>query len=169
MSASKFSSPFMEKNPLSPLKGNAFIKAKMDAEAAGKKTFTIDGRNYPVKMNTPLDLTAKQAKNLPPELVAEIKKKEGSAVKMENPKKKVKDTIRVSKKYKPGDYVEEFELEDAIKKQTGKFPQLSVQDYSTVKKDKKGNYVTHLKMKADSPAEMHESDEYRETYNKWLN
>jgi len=35
MSASKFSSPFMDKNPLSPLKGNAFIKAKMDAEAAG--------------------------------------------------------------------------------------------------------------------------------------
>ncbi len=120
MSASKFSSPFMEKNPLSPLKGNAFIKAKMDAEAAGKKTFTVDGRNYPVKMNTPLE-------------------------KEKDPRVKVTDTIRVSNKYKPGDYVEEFELEDAIKKQTGDFPQLSVQDYSKVKKDKKGNYVTHLK------------------------
>jgi len=51
MSASKFSSPFMDKNPLSPLKGNAFIKAKMDAEAAGKDNFTVDGKNYPLKMN----------------------------------------------------------------------------------------------------------------------
>jgi len=54
---------------------------------------------------------------------------------------KRRDTIRVSSKYKPGDYVEETELENAIKKQTGDFPQLSVQDYSTVKRDKKGNYV----------------------------
>jgi hypothetical protein len=120
MSASKFSNPFMMKNPLSPLKGNAFIKAKMDAEAAGKSNFTVDGKKYPLKMNTPLE-------------------------KEKDPREKVKDTIRVSNKYKPGQYVEEFELEDAIKKQTGDFPQLSVQDYSTVKKDKKGNYVTKLK------------------------
>ena len=119
MSASKFSSPFMEKNPLSPLKGNAFIKAKMDAEAAGKSSFTVDGKKYPLKMKTPLE-------------------------KEKDPREKVTDTIRVSNKYKPGDYVEEFELEDAIKKQTGDFPQLSVQDYSKVKKDKKGNYVTKL-------------------------
>ena len=58
------------------------------------------------------------------------------------PVKKRRDTIRVSSKYKPGDYVEETELESAIKKQTGDFPQLSVQDYSAVKQDKKGNYVT---------------------------
>ncbi len=120
MNTSKFSTPFMEKNPLSPLKGNAFIKAKMDAEAAGKDSFTVDGKNYPLKMKTPLN-------------------------KEKDPREKVKDTIRVSNKYKPGDYVEEFELEDAVKKQTGKFPELSVQDYSTVKNDKKGNYVTHLK------------------------
>ena len=120
MSASKFSSPFMEKNPLSPLKGNAFIKAKMDAEAAGKSSFSVDGKNYPLKMETPLE-------------------------KEKDPRERVTDTIRVSNKYKPGDYVEEFELEDAIKKQTGDFPQLSVQDYSKVKKDKKGNYVTKLK------------------------
>ena len=120
MSTSKFSNPFMMKNPLSPLKGNAFIKAKMDAEAAGKSSFSVDGKNYPLKMETPLE-------------------------KEKDPREKVKDTIRVSNKYKPGQYVEEFELEDAIKKQTGKYPQLSVQDYSTVKKDKKGNYVTKLK------------------------
>jgi hypothetical protein len=54
---------------------------------------------------------------------------------------KRRDTIRVSNKYKPGEYVEETELENAIKKQTGDFPQLSVQNYSQVKKDKKGNYV----------------------------
>ena len=50
MSTSKFSNPFMMKNPLSPLKGNAFIKAKMDAEAAGKSSFSVDGKNYPLKM-----------------------------------------------------------------------------------------------------------------------
>ena len=123
MSTSKFSNPFMMKNPLSPLKGNAFIKAKMDAETAGKSSFTVDGKNYPLKMNTPLE-------------------------KEKDPREKVKDTIRVSNKYKPGDYVEEFELEEAVKKQTGKYPQLSAQDYSTVKKDKKGNYITKL---TDSP------------------
>jgi hypothetical protein len=56
-------------------------------------------------------------------------------------KRRDRDTIRVSNKYKVNDYVEEYELEDAIKKQTGDYPQLSAQDYSTVKKDKKGNYV----------------------------
>ena len=51
------------------------------------------------------------------------------------------DTIRVSKKYKPGDFVEEYELEKEIKKQTGAFPQLSVQDYSKVKLDDKGRNI----------------------------
>jgi len=119
MSTSKFSNPFMIKSPLSPLKGNAFIKAKMDAEAAGKSSFSVDGKNYPLKMETPLE-------------------------KEKDPRERKKDTIRVSNKYKPGDYVEEVELEDAVKKQTGKYPQLSAQDYSTVKKDKKGNYITKL-------------------------
>ena len=86
MSTSKFSDPFMMKSPVTPLEGNAFIKAKIDAEKAGKTSFSFNGRNYPIKMNTPLDLTAKQAKNLPPELVAEIKKKEeGSPVNNNHP------------------------------------------------------------------------------------
>ncbi len=119
MSTSKFSDPFMMKDPLSPLQGNAFIKAKIDAEEAGKTSFSFNGRNYPLKMETPLE-------------------------KEKDPREKVKDTIRVSNKYKPGDYVEEFELEDAVKKQTGKYPQLSAQDYSTVKQDNKGNYITKL-------------------------
>ena len=50
MSSSKFSNPFMMKSPVTPLQGNAFIKAKMDAEAAGKDSFTVDGKNYPLKM-----------------------------------------------------------------------------------------------------------------------
>lgn len=50
MSTSKFSDPFMMKSPVTPLQGNAFIKAKMDAEAAGKSSFSVDGRNYPLKM-----------------------------------------------------------------------------------------------------------------------
>jgi|TARA_R100000479_G_scaffold142550_1_gene78237 hypothetical protein len=57
------------------------------------------------------------------------------------------DTIRVSPKYKVGDFVEEYELEKNIKKQTGAFPQLSVQDYSKVKSDDKGNYVVKLNNK----------------------
>jgi len=97
---------------------------------------------------SPIDkkLVGKQNR-LPEELKAKIlAAPEDSPVKKEkDPREKVKDTIRVSSKYKPGEYVEEFELEDAVKKQTGKYPQLSVQDYSTVKKDKKGNYVIHLK------------------------
>ena len=51
------------------------------------------------------------------------------------------DTIRVSRKYKPGDFVEEYELEKEIKKQTGAFPQLSVQDYSKVEVDDKGRNI----------------------------
>ena len=50
MSSSKFSNPFMMKSPVTPLQGNAFIKAKMDAEAAGKSSFSVDGKNYPLKM-----------------------------------------------------------------------------------------------------------------------
>ena len=50
MSTSKFSNPFMMKSPVTPLQGNAFIKAKMDAEAAGKSSFSVDGKNYPLKM-----------------------------------------------------------------------------------------------------------------------
>ncbi len=119
MSTSKFSNPFMMKSPLSPLKGNAFIKAKMDAEAAGKSSFNVGGKNYPLKMETPFN-------------------------EEKDPREQPRDTIRVSNKYKPGDYVEEYELEEAVKKQTGKYPQLSAQDYSTVKKDKKGNYITKL-------------------------
>lgn len=50
MSSSKFSGPFMQKSVLTPLQGNAFIKAKMDAEAAGKSSFSVDGKDYPLKM-----------------------------------------------------------------------------------------------------------------------
>lgn len=51
------------------------------------------------------------------------------------------DTIRVSPKYKVGDFVEETELEKEIKKQTGAFPQLSVQDYSKVQLDDRGKNI----------------------------
>ena len=60
------------------------------------------------------------------------------------------DTLRspVISGYKKGDLLSEGDLEGYFK-QTGNkakdYPQLSVQDYSEVKKDKKGNYVTRLK------------------------
>ena len=70
----------------------------------------------------------------------------GAIGKMVKQKPMQSDTIKVSPKYKPGDYVEEYELERRIKKQTGDFPQLSVQDYSEVRKDKQGkNIVVKLK------------------------
>ena len=48
--SSPFSKAFNAKSPVTPLQGNAFIKAKMDAEAAGKKTFVVDGKSHPVQM-----------------------------------------------------------------------------------------------------------------------
>ena len=127
MSTSKFSDPFMMKSPMTPLQGNAFIKAKMDAEAAGKSSFSVDGKNYPLKMETPLE-------------------------KEKNPRETVKDTIRITKptnfKLKENDYIsdEDFENQfDQIEGDPSTFPQFSVQDYSKIKKDKKGFYVTKLK------------------------
>jgi len=55
------------------------------------------------------------------------------------------DTTRVSSKYKTGDWVNEDDFEKAHKDQHGIPPQLSVQDYSKVKTDDKGNYVVKLK------------------------
>jgi hypothetical protein len=47
--------------------------------------------------------------------------------------------------YEKGDSVDEDDFEDSFKAK-GEFPQLSIQDYSNVKKDKQGkNYVTKLK------------------------
>ena len=55
--------------------------------------------------------------------------------------------IYVSKTYKEGDNVREDDLESKFKR-TGSdpknYPQLSVQDYSTVKVDEKGPYVVKL-------------------------
>jgi hypothetical protein len=55
-----------------------------------------------------------------------------------DPRKKASDTIRVSKKYKAGDFVSEDDLDKATKKT------VSGQDYSKVKVDKKGPYVTYI-------------------------
>jgi hypothetical protein len=127
MSTSKFSDPFMMKSPVTPLQGNAFIKAKMDAESAGKSSFSVDGKNYPLKMETPLE-------------------------KEKDPREKVKDTIRITKptnfKLKKDNYIDEDDFENQFDKVEGDastFPQYSVQDYSKLKKDKKGFYVTKLK------------------------
>jgi len=56
--------------------------------------------------------------------------------------------IYVSGNYKVGDYVNETDFESQFKQKGDKaqdYPQLSVEDYSTVKKDDKGFYVTKLK------------------------
>ena len=55
MAESAFGTPAMRqasvKTPIgmSPLEGNAFIKAKIDAEKAGASTFEVDGKTYNVK------------------------------------------------------------------------------------------------------------------------
>jgi hypothetical protein len=127
MSSSKFSGLFMQKSALTPLQGNAFIKAKMDAEAAGKSSFSVDGKNYPLKMEAPLE-------------------------KETDPRERVKDTIRITKptnfKLKKDNYIDEDDFEnqfDRVEGDASTFPQYSVQDYSKLKKDKKGFYVTKLK------------------------
>ena len=58
------------------------------------------------------------------------------------------DTIRGFDKYNVGDYVSEDDFEAKFKKKGNNpknYPQLSVQDYSRVKQDKKGKYVNKLK------------------------
>jgi hypothetical protein len=55
--------------------------------------------------------------------------------------------IRVSDKYKVGDFISEDDLESKFKRKGGDpkdYPQLSVQDYSRVKKDDMGLYVEKL-------------------------
>jgi len=72
---------------------------------------------------------------------------------MPDPKnKKQTDTIRITKptyfKLKENDYIgdEDFENQfEQIEGDASTFPQFSVQDYSRLKKDKKGFYVTKLK------------------------
>ena len=56
--------------------------------------------------------------------------------------------IYVSGNYEVGDYVDEDDFESQFKRKGNKaqnYPQLSVEDYSTVKKDARGFYVTKLK------------------------
>ena len=55
-----------------------------------------------------------------------------------DPREKASDTIRVPKKYKLNEIVSEDDL-DKVTKQT-----VSGQDYSRVKVDKKGPYVTYI-------------------------
>tara|TARA_R110002074_G_scaffold108170_1_gene233559 strand:- start:377 stop:619 length:243 start_codon:yes stop_codon:yes gene_type:complete len=57
------------------------------------------------------------------------------------------DTIRVKKKHNVGDYVSEDDIEGTFSqegKNPNNYPQLSAQDYSKVKRDKKGNYIIKL-------------------------
>jgi len=65
-------------------------------------------------------------------------------------KKNYVDTVRVSDKYKVGDWVSEEDLEGSFSQKGDdprNYPQLSVEDYSKVKKDKKGKYVTRIPVK----------------------
>ena len=62
------------------------------------------------------------------------------------PKKAPGDTTLMGPNYNVGDYADEYDFEDKFKKQHGKFPQLSVQDYSKIRLNEKGkNIVVKLK------------------------
>ena len=66
--------------------------------------------------------------------------------KVKNPPPLQGDTIRnkVVNRYNTGDMLSEDDLENMFKRKGNNpknFPQLSVQDYSTVKEDDKGKYV----------------------------
>ena len=72
--------------------------------------------------------------------------------KEKNPREQSRDTIRITKpthfKLKENDYIDEDDFEnqfDQVEGDPSTFPQFSVQDYSKLKKDKKGFYVTKLK------------------------
>ena len=55
--------------------------------------------------------------------------------------------IYLDDEYKVGDYANEDDFEAQFKQKgdkAGNYPQLSVEDYSTVKKDARGFYVTKL-------------------------
>jgi len=67
-------------------------------------------------------------------------------------KKVSRDTIRITKptyfKLKENDYISDEDFENQFEQIEGDastFPQFSVQNYSKLKKDKKGFYVTKLK------------------------
>tara|TARA_B100001059_G_C17638150_1_gene477949 strand:- start:47 stop:535 length:489 start_codon:yes stop_codon:yes gene_type:complete len=40
----------------SPMKGNAFTGAKAEAEASGADSFSVDGKEFPVKMKSPMEM-----------------------------------------------------------------------------------------------------------------
>lgn len=50
-----------------PIKGNAFIKAKVDAEARGDKSFEVDGKTYPIQMkgNSPMEASYSKGPKMP--------------------------------------------------------------------------------------------------------
>ena len=50
-----------------PIKGNAFIKAKVDAEARGDKSFEVGGKTYPIQMkgDSPMEASYSKGPKMP--------------------------------------------------------------------------------------------------------
>lgn len=50
-----------------PIKGNAFIKAKIDAEARGDKSFEVGGKTYPIQMkgDSPMEASYSKGPKMP--------------------------------------------------------------------------------------------------------
>ena len=53
--------------------------------------------------------------------------------------------VYISGSYNEGDVLDDYEFEEVFYKATKTRPQFSVQDYSHVKVDDKGSYITKLK------------------------
>lgn len=68
---SKYSMGASMRGPLdkisNPLKGNAFIKAKVDAEARGDKSFEVGGKTYPIQMkgDSPMEASYSKGPKMP--------------------------------------------------------------------------------------------------------
>ena len=68
---SKYSMGAYMRGPLdksrNPLKGNAFIKAKVDAEARGDKSFEVGGKTYPIQMkgDSPMEASYSKGPKMP--------------------------------------------------------------------------------------------------------
>jgi hypothetical protein len=132
MSTSKFSDPFMMKSPVTPLQDNAFIKAKMDAEAAGKSSFSVDGKNYPLKMEEESPLASHHPTGIEPVDLGVVKSNyKGKERKLPFPGKEIYEGTGDYAKYK-GKYSPEMLAMN--KTYTQKWNEANIPGYTEMKR-----------------------------------
>ena len=87
-SPNEMKTPMNMKSPMdmkSPMESNKFIGEKIKAEKAGKDSFVVDGKSYPLTMKgSPMEVRGANL-NVPGEQMEYIDKSEGSPNKMKSP------------------------------------------------------------------------------------